>query len=123
MNARLIYFGVIGLSGFAIDSSVTLLLIGAELSPLTARIPAILLAMTFTWLCNRRFTFAVEQKPRVAEAARYFTVAALAAMLNYLLYTGMVLAAIPPFAAIVVATGMVTVFSYLSYKKFAFGIG
>lgn len=114
-------FLVIGGLGFVIDAGLTMGLIHAGLLPLIARPPAIIAAMVFTWLANRQHTFRVKKERSWAEAARYGTVAVVAACLNYLIYSGLVTFSLAPFLAIVFATAVVAVFSYFAYKHFAFG--
>ena len=59
----------------------------------------------------------------VQEGARYGAVAVAAAVLNYAIYSGLLLAApntITPLVALVIAVAIVTVFSYLGYSRFVF---
>jgi putative flippase GtrA len=85
-----------------------------------ARQPAIAAAALFTWLANRRATFAIRQRASVGELARYAAVASSAAVLNYGLYAGLIALYAPPLLSIVLATAVVAVFSYLGYKRLAF---
>lgn len=122
MSARFFRFLLVGGIGFIMDSGLTLGLIALGLSPLLARPPAILVAMIFTWLANRQVTFAVGNKKSVPEAVRYSTVALLAALINYLIYSALIALVFPPLPAIIIATAIVAIFSYFGYKNFAFGI-
>lgn len=121
MIAHLLTFAVIGGVGFVIDAGLTLLLIGAGVSPFLARVPAIAIAMTFTWLANRRLTFKVKAARTPAEAVRYAGVAISVGVLNYLIYSALTLAGVHALAAIVVATGIAMFASYFGYRYFAFG--
>jgi putative flippase GtrA len=68
MNARrninrhafqIMRFLVVGGIGFVVDAVVLLLLVhGAGMSPVWARIPSLLIALTATWCLHRSFTFA-----------------------------------------------------------------
>lgn len=122
MSASFIKFLVVGGLGFLIDTGLTLVLIAIGISPLAARLPAIFAAMIFTWLANRQHTFRVGRKKSLSEVARYASVAGVAALANYLIYSGLVTLSITPFFAIVIATILVAVFSYFGYKHFAFGV-
>lgn len=122
MSASSFKFLVVGGLGFLIDSGLTLSLIKLGFSPLLARPPAILAAMVFTWLANRRHTFKVGKTRSLPEAARYTTVAVVSATLSYLIYSGLVMISLSPLSAIIIATAVVAVFSYFGYKHFAFGI-
>lgn len=113
-------FLLVGGGGFAIDMIATLLLIRAGVAPLYARPPAILLAMTFTWLANRAFTFQVAQQKTLAEALRYGAVALLGSLLNFLIYSALLQLGSAPAAAIAVASLIQSVASYMGYRRFAF---
>lgn len=120
MFSRFFKFLIVGGLGFFIDAGLTLGLISVGLLPLLARPPAILAAMAFTWLANRKLTFRMQSAKSMAEALRYGTVALLVALLNYLIYYGLTLQDVTPFIAIVIATAMATFISYFGYKHFAF---
>lgn len=122
IQRQLLTFGVVGFLGFCVDSGITMMLIALSVSPLLARVPAIAVAMAFTWLANRSLTFRVASPANHREAMRYGVVGVVSAILNYLIYTGMVLAGIHPLVAIVISTGLVTALSFFGYKRFAFSI-
>jgi putative flippase GtrA len=115
-----IRFLIVGGLGFILDTGITLALIHFGLSAFIARVPAILSAMAFTWLANRRITFRLSTKPTDKEAIRYFTVAISMACFNYLLFSVLVMMSVPAFLSITFATAIQTVFSFYGYKKFAF---
>ena len=120
---RWISFGTIGLIALAIDASIlTVLTSRAGLSPFLSRVPAILVAMVFGWLGNRRITFGLRSKPNLAEFLRYAAASGLGICVNYaafaallLLIPGVVLVGAMALAS-VVAAGV----SYLGYHRFAF---
>lgn len=114
-------FVVIGGLGFAVDAGLTLLLIRAGLPPWQARVPAILAAMSWTWLANRRFTYQASQAKPLVEAARYGAVAVVMACGNYGLFIALVALGVPAFPSVVVATACQTVVSFWAYKRFVFG--
>ncbi|GAB4357939.1 MAG: hypothetical protein Kow0026_18570 [Oricola sp.] len=121
---RLASFAVAGGTGFIVDASVlTLLMRFTPLGPFSARIFAIAAAMLTTWIINRNVTFGKSGRHVVKEGARYGFVALIGAGLNYAIYSGLLLAApgvITPLMALVIAVGIVTVFSYLGYSRFVF---
>jgi putative flippase GtrA len=56
---QIMRFLVVGGIGFVVDAVVLLLLVhGARMSPVWARIPSLLIALTATWWLHRSFTFA-----------------------------------------------------------------
>lgn len=121
---RLASFAVAGGSGFVVDATVlTLLMKLTPLGPYSARIFAIAAAMTTTFLINRTVTFGKSGRHVVHEGARYGFVALIGAGLNYAIYSALLLAmpgVITPLMALVIAVGVVTVFSYLGYSRFVF---
>ena len=78
-----IRFLLVGGIGFFIDVGTTYLLIQLGISAWSSRIPAILLAMLFTWLANRIFTYKVNRPSSTNEAFRYALVAIFMAFFNY----------------------------------------
>ena len=121
---RYFSFAVAGGSGVIVDLAVLrglIELFGA--SPFMARIPAIAAAMTTTWLINRTFTFAKSGRSVPGEALRYAAVAIVGAVLNYLIYSAILLttpAWFLPEIATIIAVGIVTVFSYVGYSRIVF---
>lgn len=113
-------FLLVGGSGFLIDACVTYLLIQLTVAPWLARIPAILLAMVFTWLANRRFTYDVKKARTKSEAMRYATVAAVMAFINYLIYVVLVSFGAWPVLAVLVATICQAVMSFNAYRYLVF---
>lgn len=135
---RVLKFAMTGGIGFVVDVGVLTILtndhVGIDMNAYVARVFAILVAMTATWLINRRYTFKVHGKVTgrrelVAEGGRYGLVAVAAAMVNYGIYA-LTLYMLPdqiwgsddlqpPFAA-VVGSGVAMFFSYYGYSRFAF---
>jgi putative flippase GtrA len=113
-------FLLIGGSGFLIDVGITYLLYSLGLSPWIARIPAIALAMTFTWAANRQFTYRVTTSRTVGEALRYATVAASMASINYIIYFVLVSNGISTLVAVTFSTACQTIVSFYLYRHFVF---
>ncbi|MGY6276405.1 GtrA family protein [Methylomonas sp. MgM2] len=113
-------FLLVGGLGFIIDAGITQLLVYSNIAPWLARFPAIGLAMIFTWLANRYFTYKVD-KPRSAnEAMRYGIVATAMALLNYLFYLFLVQKEVVPILAVTIATACQTSLSYYAYQYLVF---
>ena len=113
-------FLLVGGLGFCIDAGITYLLIQLTIAPWIARIPAILLAMTFTWLVNRYFTYQVDKPHSTHEALRYALVASAMAAINYLIYCVLIRYGIEPLVAVTLATVCQTVISFHAYRYFVF---
>ena len=106
--------------GFLIDAGTTTLLISLGGAPWLARIPAIGIAMAFTWAANRYFTFEVKSARSVGEVLRYVFAAAAMSLLNYFIYFVLENAGLWPVAAIVVATAFQALISYHCYRNLVF---
>ncbi len=117
---RFARFVLVGGLGFAVDAGTNQALLVAGWAYWAARLPAIGLAMLFTWLANRRFTYQVQARRSAGEGLRYAAVACCMAVMNYGLYLLLVRAGLPPLASIVVATALQTVFSFHAYRRFVF---
>lgn len=115
-----IRFLLVGGTGFCIDAGLTHLLIQLSLAPWLARIPAILLAMAFTWIANRYFTYRVNKAGTTNEAMRYALVALIMALINYLIYLFLVRYGVWPIAAVTLATACQIMISFHAYRKFVF---
>ncbi|NQY39146.1 MAG: GtrA family protein [Henriciella sp.] len=115
-------FAIVGGLGFLVDSCFTLALIHRGIDPYTARVFSIALAMMVTWRLNRALTFETRGSDQAAEGFRYFTVAMIAAVLNYAIYAGLLLSipALPPLLAIIIAIGSVTMLSFAGYRHLVF---
>jgi putative flippase GtrA len=113
-------FLLVGGSGFLIDAGLTYALIMLGLDSRLARIPAMTIAMAFTWIANRHFTYEVSAARSVREGLRYLVVAIAMALFNYLIYLVLVGLGIWPMAALTVATTCQTIVSFHAYRRFAF---
>lgn len=87
LQQRFLRFVLVGGLGFAVDAGLlSLLLHFSAISPYSARILSLSLAITATWWCNRHFTFRAKQPARRSEWLRYFVLMLLGAALNYAIY-------------------------------------
>ncbi len=120
---HILSFGLTGLGSFAVDLAVLLALRhGLGLPPLVARLPAIAIAMVFGWLCNRRFTFRMTGRPRLAEFLRYAAASGLAVAVNYLTFAALLVSVpqVPLAAAAFAGSAVAAGVSYLGYRHVAF---
>lgn len=122
---RLFRFALVGGIGFIVDVGLTLGLIHQGADPYSSRILGLALAMLTTWRLNRALTFGASDTSQASEGVRYFVVAILTALLNYLIYAGLLLSisGMMPVFAVVLATGVSMIASYLGYSRFAFRSG
>lgn len=120
MKSEFVRFVVVGVLGFVVDGGGTALLVYLGVHPLLARIPALLAAIVVTWLLNRSLTFKVDKPKSRVELLRYAAVALSSALMNFLLYGGLVLAGLQPFFAVAVATVVLLLYSFLAYRRLVF---
>lgn len=120
---KFIRFAIVGATGFLVDAgTLWLLLTFSPLGPLTARVIAIALAMTATWLLNRTFTFGASKRSMVVEGFRYGVIAVITSLVNYGIYAGLLIMAplLSPYAALVFASIAAMLFSFFGYSRFVF---
>ncbi|MEK1875546.1 MAG: GtrA family protein [Rhizobium altiplani] len=120
---KLLRFGIAGGLGFMVDAGVLAVLLHiTPLGPFIARVIAIALAMAATWIFNRTFTFDRSGHSLAVEGFRYGSVGVTAALVNYGLYSALLLRLpdLQPLAAMVLSTAASTVFSFVGYSRFVF---
>lgn len=88
------------------------------LDPLVARLFGISVAVVGAWLSHRTLTFAVTENPTVSEFARYAAAAGTTAAINYTVFaaTLVVWPQTPRLVALIGASIVATIFSYLSMR-------
>ena len=112
-------FLVSGTLAFATDATILVALThGAGFDPFTARIIAICCAMIVGFFAHRRITFAVSTPATAAEFFKFLGVAASASALSFSIYSGILLLrpVTEPFVALVAATAVAMVYSYIGYS-------
>jgi putative flippase GtrA len=108
-----------GGTAFLVDAVLTLALVHlAGIDRLVARLVAILVAMVVAWLLHRRLTFQVSASPTAREFLRFAAVAWSANAINYLVYLGILVVrpATATLVALVIATAVAAIFSYLGFR-------
>jgi putative flippase GtrA len=95
---------------------------GGGIDPFIARAVSTPLAMLATWRLNRALTFGASPARQVTEGARYLTIAGAAALLNYAIYSALLLGFgfMPPPIAVAISTSIVMAISYLGYSRLVF---
>lgn len=120
---KLVRFGIAGGIGFIVDAGVLALLLHlTPLGPFLARLIAIAIAMITTWSFNRAFTFGRSGHSLAAEGFRYGSVGITTALLNYALYSVLLISlpVLQPLAAMVFASTASMAFSFFGYSRFVF---
>ncbi len=120
---RFARFAAVGGAGFVVDTgTLTLLHYRVGVDPFSARAISTPLAMLATWRLNRWLTFGASAAGQVTEGARYLTIAGVAALLNYAIYSALLLAcrSMPPPIAVAISTSIVMAVSYFGYSRLVF---
>jgi putative flippase GtrA len=120
---RLGWFIVAGATGFLADAGMLALLLKiTPLGPLSARIIAILFALSVTWTINRSLTFGKSRHGLVTEGARYGGVGLASALVNYAIYAAilLILPSVHPLLAVAFASLGAMAFSWAGYSRFVF---
>ena len=121
--SRILRFAIVGGVGFVVDAGVLALLLAATpLGPFVARLVSIGCGLTITWLCNRMLTFGPSSRSVLSEGARYGGVGITTSIVNYLVYSVLLLAMpwMPPLVALVIASLVAMALSYLGYSRLVF---
>ena len=116
-------FVMAGLTAFAVDAAILELLTrGAGVHPLLARLPSVASAMAVSWWINRTLTFAVKASASLAEFLRFAAVASGSNILNYAIYSALLLLGVVslPFIALVLASAAAMAFSYAGMRLAVF---
>jgi len=122
MVSRFSRFALVGASGFVIDALVLLAGLAAGLDPFTARLIAVLAAMSYTWLLNRSFTFGASPDHPLREWLRYMAANGAGAAVNYGIYSLLLLFAptLTPLIALCIASVLAMLVNYWSNGRFVF---
>ncbi|UVK55832.1 GtrA family protein [Mesorhizobium sp. AR02] len=120
---RLVRFVFAGGIGFVTDAAALWLLLAVTpLGPFVARVLSIGFALCVTWQINRHLTFSPSRRGMAQEGARYGGVGIATSVVNYLVYSAILLAlpAAPPLAALAVASLVAMALSFLGYSRLVF---
>ncbi|QKD00778.1 GtrA family protein [Mesorhizobium loti] len=120
---RLVRFVFAGGIGFVTDAAALWLLLAVTpLGPFVARVLSIGFALCVTWQINRHLTFSPSRRGVAQEGARYGGVGIATSVVNYLVYSTILLAlpATPPLAALAVASLAAMALSFLGYSRLVF---
>ena len=123
LRARFSRFALVGASGFVFDALVLMVGLAAGLDPFSARLIAVLAAMTYTWLLNRSFTFGASPDHPAREWLRYMAANGVGAALNYAVYSLLLLLFAPslsPLLALCIASAVAMLVNYWSNGRFVF---
>lgn len=123
---QFVRFSLVGGIGFLVDAGLLVLLLGTtQMGPFVARIFSYLGAATATWALHRHHTFA--EAPPAAPGRqwiRFVSVNAVGALVNYGLYSTLILSfdafRAAPVAALAIASIVALAFNYGASRRFVF---
>ena len=121
--SRIARFVLAGGVGFVADAAALWLLLAATpLGPFVARVLSIGFALCVTWQINRHLTFSPSSRGVAQEGARYGGVGIATSIVNYLVYCAILFAlpAMPPLAALAIASLVSMALSFLGYSRLVF---
>ena len=122
LAVRFSRFAIIGGLGYVVDAGLTVTFIQSGLDPFTARLIAIPIAMFVCWRLNRALTFGASGTSQKSEGVRYALVATLAAIVNYAVYS-LIMLTVPGIlapVAVAAATAVSMLVSFTGFQVFAF---
>lgn len=120
---KLFRFLIAGSVGFVVDAGVLhLLLWFTPVGPFIGRAVSIPSALLATWVLNRNFTFGHSDRSLAAEGFRYGSVGLTSALLNYALFSSLLMAepSLRPIIALTLGSAAATTFSFFGYSRFVF---
>jgi len=120
---KLFRFLIAGGVGFVVDAGVLhLLLWFTPFGPFVGRAISIPSALLATWVLNRNFTFGRSDRSLAAEGFRYGSVGLTSALLNYALFSSLLMTepGLRPIIALILSSAAATAFSFFGYSRFVF---
>lgn len=122
MSGQFLRFCIIGTIGFIVDSGVTYLGIFAGLSPLIARFPGILVALTVCYVLHLRFTFQSKAPYSLSGWTKFLMTNMAGSAVNYSVYGAMLymIPGLKVFYALAVASIAALAANYLLSRRFVF---
>jgi len=117
-------FSIIGTLGVFVDSGALYgAMHGLGLDHYSGRLVSWVVAATFTWAMNRRFTFK-DDRPAVVQWAKYLATASIGGVVNYGVYAGLVaftpVVAAYPFLGVAAGSISGLAFNFTSSKWLVF---
>lgn len=118
-------FVMVGAAGFFVDAGALMVATTAlGLGLYSGRVVSYLCAATFTWILNRRFTFAKTEEVAVIQWLRFLGANALGGAVNYGVYAALVtfsaVAAATPVLGVAAGSAAGLIFNFLVSKYWVF---
>lgn len=125
MRRQFAQFAVAGVLGFLVDAGVLYAALWAGMGYFVGRIASFLCAVFATWQVNRNFTFAAGRSPSlIAEFLQYLAAMALGGLINYAVYSAVILLApkeaLTPLLAVAAGSAAAMSVNFLTAKFWVF---
>ena len=120
MVQHLVRFLQVGGVAFALDAGLLWLLVyGAGVPPIPARVFSFMVTIAVSFVLNARYTFAASIKE--SSKSRYVLIQCAGAAINFAVYSGLVLAGVlGPLWALVVGSFLGSTHNFLMMRRFVF---
>jgi putative flippase GtrA len=124
-KTEIILFSLAGVTGFLVDAGIVWTFTREGVDPITAQAIAFTVAVTVTWLLNRRFTFAHHASPNwLREWLHYVVANSIGAVVNNAVYVLLVLSIAlfsrEPVLAVVAGSLAGLVFNFTASRAWVF---
>jgi putative flippase GtrA len=118
---QLVQFGMVGLSGYFVNLAVfAALTAGLDVHHIPAAVGAFCVAVTNNFWWNRHWTFDAKHGHAGFQAARFFTVSALALGINLIVLEALVRSDVPELASQAIAVAFAMPFNFVGNKLWTF---
>jgi putative flippase GtrA len=121
-SIRILRFGVVGLGGFLVDAAVLAIMVhGLGANPYAGRAVSVPIAIVFTFVCNRHWSFASLGRPALAAAfASYVSTQGAGLLCNLGVYSVALLVMPNPLGALAAASATAMFVNYFGARFWAF---
>jgi putative flippase GtrA len=119
---RVLRFGVVGFGGFLVDAGILALITEAmHVNPFAGRAVSVPVAIVFTFMCNRSWSFASAKKQAIGRSfSSYVSTQGAGLVCNLMVYSAALLVVAHPLGALVVSSAAAMVVNYLGARLWVF---
>jgi putative flippase GtrA len=119
---RVLRFGAVGFGGFFVDAAILALMTEAmHLNPFAGRAVSAPIAIVFTFVCNRHWSFASAKKQAIGRSfASYVSMQGAGLVCNLIVYSAALLVIPYPLGALVLSSATAMIVNYLGARFWVF---
>ena len=121
-SKRALRFGAVGFGGFLVDASILALMVyQLQANPFVGRMVSVPIAILFTFLCNRHWSFADLHRPTFGKSlVTYIATQSVGLLCNLVAYTFLILEIKDPLVSLIIASITAMTANYLGARFWAF---